>query len=118
MNYKNITKILLEEFPELLDKYREDDYSEDESYLVYEILFLEYIRKVFDSNNEAKKEQIANFIENALICGDDDVETLICITIFEGIVSERDVVEKMRRYLKSNSVKQLLKYEKFTGWVK
>ncbi|HCC06747.1 MAG TPA: hypothetical protein DEP72_01085 [Clostridiales bacterium] len=119
MKYETIIDSLLERFPELITKYNEEGYYiEDLPYLVYGIVFIPYMIEIFNTEDEERKEQITQFLEEMLNSEEPKVSESAYIEVVEGVVSEREFLAKARKYFKEETIKSLDILEKEAGWIK
>ena len=87
------TKLLIEEFDELKKEHDEDitglDYSEVPG-CFYQCVFVPYIIKQLDEQNEPELKKVFAFIENLFADGDEDISYLVIEDTIESICGDYD----------------------------
>lgn len=118
MNYNHIIDLLLEQFPELYSKYEEEkDCLEGLPYLVFEDIFVPYLIKQVDENIDKNKPlQLFNFIEEMVLCPDEQIHDLALVAIIESLLPEREFLEKVKTLWGSQSLHHLDILEETYGW--
>jgi len=92
--YESAIQALINRFPELKLVYESNiDEYEDLPYVFYESVFVKYIIETANSNDENKLASIFKFIENLLLCGDDQIKNLVGVAIIESLYFEPDFTE-------------------------
>ena len=85
---KNAIHILIKEFDEMKAIYDESDNDcgcKDLDYYFFEIYFTPFIFEQIRQGNEPALIRIFSFIERLLRFGDDDLKTLVCVSVIESL---------------------------------
>lgn len=99
--YEAAIQVLINRFPELKLVYESNiDEYEDLPYVFYESVFVKYIIEAAYSNDENKLSSIFKFIENLLLCGDDQIKNLVGVAIIESLYYEQDFTELNKTFSK------------------
>jgi len=96
----------------------EGDYIEDLPHLCYPIVFVPFIRQAVLGNDEDTIQKICNFMECMANSDSEDerVSELLVVSVLESILSEREIIYRLKLYMGSETLKLLSVMEKETGW--
>ena len=113
MTSKELNEKLLASFPELNKAFQEETSWQEGlgtgSFVVYEDVFMPFLRERLDKNDEAALERISSFFEDLSALDDAYVENLMMVAIFENI----DVLADGARCINRFKDKTRKLYEKF-----
>lgn len=117
MIFANIIETLFTRFPFLEQKYIEEgDYISGLAHPSFSIVFVPYIRQVVENNDIDAIIQVCEFLEDMAICTDELVIEILAVSVLENIVSERSLVEALKKHLKVKTMEMLSFLEKAYGW--
>lgn len=118
MEYDKLIKSLLKTFPELRKEYDENkDYLENLPHLVYEDIFVPYIKEMLKKDKETENiNKIFQFIENMINCTDEKVQEVAVVSVLEPLVAEREIVIQLKRSMCKKSIESFEIMEKAFGW--
>ena len=119
MKYDNLINELFVWFPMLKSEYeQEGDYIEGFPHLCYSIVFVPFVIQACLVDDEDKIQSICDFMEcMANSDGEDErVSELLVVSVLESILSEREVIHLLKRYLGTHTLELLFILEKETGW--
>lgn len=118
MEYGDIIRVLLNEFPELQQRYDEDKfYLENLPHLVFEIIFVPYIKDILsNANRKDKINKAFELIENMINCTDEKVQEVAIVSVLEPLVSEREIVSMIKINGGVKTAALLSKMEDYFGW--
>ncbi len=89
MTSKELNEKLLASFPELNAAFQEETSWQEGldtgSFVVYEDVFMPFLRECLNKNDEAALERISSFFEDLSALDDAYVENLMMVAIFENI---------------------------------
>lgn len=95
MTSKDLNLALIKAFPEIQHKYSEEttwqDGDETGSHIVFEDVFVPYIRKQICIQNTSKLEQIFEYIESLLNLNDAYIEEVIAFSVIEPLVYDEAI---------------------------
>lgn len=92
--------------------YKEDeDYYKDLQYIFFESEFVKYIMNVANQRNKKELQYIFTFIEDMLVNGDEETQTMIKVAVIESLFCEKDEIikEELKKYFGNLTMKS---YEK------
>ena len=117
MIYNELISKLFIHFPMLKKQYNDEgDYIEGLPHLCYEIVFVPFIRRSCLDNDQDKIHLICDFLEIMANSKDELVSELLAVSVLESILSEREVIHLLKRYLGIHTKKLLTILEKKYGW--
>jgi len=117
MTYYDMIELLFEWFPSLREKYIEEgDYIFEAPTLCYSFVFVPFIVKSCEDNDEDKLKRIGLFLEEMANCGDEMVEDLLVVGVLESVLPERNSVDILRAFLNKKTSEWLTLLEKDCGW--
>lgn len=95
MTSKELNLALIKAFPEIQHKYSVEttwqDGDETGSHIVFEDVFVPYIRKQISIQNDRKLEQIFEHIESLLNLNDAYIEEVIVFSVIEPLVYDDSI---------------------------
>ncbi len=116
MQYDTIIDDLLAEFPELIDEYNENEEMSGLPYLVFGIIFSNYLIRLFENGDEKERLLHAfDFIERMFISGDDELDNLAAISVTESLMYEREFTIDMRPFFGEKTRETIEMQEKLSG---
>lgn len=90
MTYDGLIEELLNYFPLLWEKYKDEgDYIEGLSHLCYEIVFVPFIRQTCLDAEEDKMRLICDFMEQMAISEDGMVSEVLAVSVLESLLGEQ-----------------------------
>ena len=117
MKFENIIDELLNQFPILNKDYeREKNYIEGLAYPCFETIFVKYINKMCLENNIEELKKICSFIEICISSNDEKVSQLIIVAVLEGILPNREAIQRLKKYALTATLQHINELEKFYGW--
>lgn len=117
MTYNNIINSLFLQFPFLEKKYLDEgNYIKGLPHLCYSIVFVPFIRQTVFKNDKKMLITICNFMECMANSGDELVSELLAVSVLESIISERDLIKKLKQYMGLKTNQLLLILEEAYGW--
>ena len=100
---------LVDEFPELEKAYQgEVKWQEGDksvSHIVYGDVFAPFIERCIKNSDNNKLTRISNFIEDLLIMDIEYVSNVICLSVLERIIDDKDNFEYFRKFTKEKTNK-------------
>ena len=103
-----LNKLLLDNFVELKESFEEETNWQEGldtgSTVVFEDVFMPYVRKMMEENNIDKINDIFSFIEKIVNLNDDYATMVITVSILENITTEEDYSPYLK-YMGSNTLK-------------
>ena len=118
MNYSELIKKLFTHFPMLEKRYEsEGDSIKGIPHLCYEAVFVPFIKESCLANDTDKMLFICDFLELMATSEEVLVSELLTGSILDVILSDRDVIHSIKRYLGINTTKLLAVLEKERGWI-
>ena len=119
MKYTDSISGLFVQFPELKTIYEtEGDYIEGLPHLCYSIVFVPFVIQACLIGDDDKIKEICSFMEGMANSDYDDerVSELLVVSVLESILSEREIIRSLKRYLGISTLKLLSILENETGW--
>ena len=105
---RELNKLLVLEFPELKETFKEEtswqEGMDTGSFIVFEDVFIPYLEMCIINDKASQIEKIYSFIEKLSKIDDEYVENIVTVAIIENIVDHVES-EKYAKYLKPNSKK-------------
>ena len=115
MEYKDVVDALLTEFPTLRERYEEEqDYSQGLPHLVYEIVFVPYLKEGKDDTELISKA--AEFMERLLTHEDERIQEVVVVSVLEPLLPERELLMKLKKHLGPKAQESLALLERYYGW--
>jgi len=111
---------LLAKFPMLKIVYEEEgDYIKNLQHLTYSIVFVPFIRQSILANDENMIKIICDFMENMADYGGENERVLEVLgaSVLESLLSEREVINVLKQFMGSKTLKLLFDMEKASGWL-
>jgi hypothetical protein len=117
MIFENMISELFMRFPTLKAIYdKEGGYIENLQHPCFSIVFVPYIRNNIVENNIGVMQLICSFMELMALSEDKLVSELLAVSVLEPMLSEREMIEKLKIYSGKATLKLLSKMEKANGW--
>ena len=117
IKYDNLINELFVRFPMLKNEYeKEGDYIEGLPHLAYSIVFVPFIRQACLVGDEDKIRLICDIMEYMATSEDKKVQEVLAASVLESMLSEREVINSLKRYLRTYTLRLLSIMEKESGW--
>ena len=90
MNVKQLNNLLIDTFPELIASYHDEvDWQEGDetgSHVVYGDVFMPYVEKVINEENDEDMKRIFKFIEDVLLLNEEYSDEVIMFSVLERLI--------------------------------
>lgn len=108
MKSRELNQLLLDRFPEIENKFNEETEWQEGidtgSTVVYEDVFMPYLLKAIEDDNQKKLKLLFNFIEELSAIEDEYVKNVIRVAIIDNFHYYDDEIN-FKEYLQKNSLK-------------
>lgn len=108
MNYENIIKLLLLEFPDIKEKLETEEYLSNLPHCIFEIILIPFVKNKCKNSEEKELLKLGMFLEKMSMCEDMKVRELMNVSFLEPIVlDDKEVLSVLKNYLGKKTLMEL-----------